>query len=103
MQVGLRAWSPFVSNEHEVFDERRHPTSQWDIIMRIFGSCVLMFVASVKEMPFVRGSVADISKSFVQRIIRTYFFDRFACTISSQYLKERVVFKASLCIQIMNI
>lgn len=103
MQVGLRAWSLFVSNEREVFDERIHPTSQWYIIMRIFGGCVLMFLASVKEMPFVRGPVTDISESFVQRILRIHFFDRFACTTSNQYLKERAVFKASLCIQITNI
>lgn len=35
-----------------------------------------MFLASVKEMPFVRGSVTDISKSFVQRILRTSLTDR---------------------------
>lgn len=80
-----------------------HPTAQWDVTMRIFGACVLTIVASVKEMPFVRESVTDISKCFVQGIPRTCFFDRFACTTSSQYLKERAVFKASLCIQIMNV
>lgn len=84
-------------------DVRVHPTAQWDVIMGIFGGCLFMFVASVKDMPFLRSSVSDISKSFVQRILRTHFFDTFACTTSCQYLKERATFKAQLCIQVRNV
>lgn len=73
----------------------------------IFGDCALIFAGFMEEMCFGKGSLADISESFVHYRKLLWFFltDSYVQHLTSTWKKgpAQVMFKASLCIQIMNI
>lgn len=72
--------------------------------MTVLGGHALIFVGFIEETRFAKGSLTDISKSFVhgRKLLQNFFFltDSYVQHLTGTLRKgpSQVVFKASLCI-----